>query len=89
MRELCKELLNIEISKQKQTSYWGGNNLSKSQIKYAANDVLYLHQIRKELDLILDREKRTHLLSPILKFLPTRVKMDLAGWDNVDIFSHS
>ena len=89
LRELCRELLNIEISKQQQSSYWGGNKLSKSQIKYASNDVLYLHQIKKELDLILDREQRAHLLSPILKFLPTRVKMDLEGWENIDIFSHS
>ena len=89
LRELCKELLNIEISKQQQSSYWGGSNLSKSQIKYASNDVMYLHKIKKELDLILVREKRAHLLSPILKFLPTRVKMDLKGWDNMDIFSHS
>lgn len=89
LRELCKELLNIEISKQQQSSYWGGNELSKNQIKYASNDVLYLHQIKKELDLILEREKRAHLLSPILKFLPARVKMDLEGWSNVDIFSHS
>ena len=77
LRELCRELLNIEISKQQQSSYWGGYKLSKSQIKYASNDVLYLHKIKKELDLILDREQRAHLLSPILKFLPTRVKMDL------------
>ncbi len=89
LRELCRELLNIEISKQQQSSYWGGNKLSKNQIKYASNDVLYLHQIKKELDLILDREQRAHLLSPILKFLPTRVKMDLEGWENIDIFSHS
>lgn len=89
LRELCKELLNIEISKQHQSSYWGGSKLSKNQIKYASNDVLYLLQVKQELDLILDREKRTHLLSPILKFLPTRVKMDLEGWDNIDIFSHS
>ena len=89
LRELCRELLNIEISKQQQSSYWGGYKLSKSQIKYASNDVLYLHKIKKELDLILDREQRAHLLSPILKFLPTRVKMDLEGWENMDIFSHS
>ena len=89
LRELCKELLNIEISKQQQSSYWGGSKLSKNQIKYASNDVLYLHQIKKELDIILEREKRFHLLSPILKFLPTRVKLDLQGWENLDIFSHS
>ena len=89
LRELCKELLNIEISKQQQSSYWGGTKLSKNQIKYAANDVLCLHQIKEELDAILAREKRSHLLSPILKFLPTRVKLDLQGWENLDIFSHS
>ena len=89
LRELCKELLNIEISKQQQSSYWGGKELTNNQIKYAANDVLYLHEIKKELDLILTRENRYHLLSPIFKFLPTRVKLDLLGWDNIDIFSHS
>ncbi len=89
LRELCRELLNIEISKQQQSSYWGSKTLSKNQIKYASNDVLYLHQIKNELDLILKREKRSHLLVPILKFLPTRVKMDLYGWEEMDIFSHS
>tara|TARA_B100000886_G_scaffold180554_1_gene123817 strand:- start:148 stop:762 length:615 start_codon:yes stop_codon:yes gene_type:complete len=89
LRELCKELLNVEISKQQQSSYWGGSELSKNQIKYAANDVIYLHQIKNELDIILNRENRAHFLSPILKFLPTRVKMDLEGWDSMDIFSHS
>ncbi len=89
LRELCKELLNIEISKQQQSSYWGGEELSKNQIKYAANDVLYLHQIKNALDQILERENRHHLLLPILKFLPMRVKLDLLGWDQVDIFSHS
>ena len=58
-------------------------------MKYASNDVLYLHQIKNELDIILEREKRAHLLAPILKFLPTRVKMDLEGWEDMDIFSHS
>ena len=89
LRELCKELLNIEISKQQQSSYWGVKELTKNQIKYAANDVLYLHKIKHELDQILEREKRHHLLLPIFKFLPTRVKLDLFGWDKVDIFSHS
>ena len=89
LRELCKELLNIEISKQQQSSYWGSKTLSKNQIKYASNDVSYLHQIKSELDIILEREKRAHLLAPILRFLPTRVKMDLEGWENIDIFSHS
>jgi ribonuclease D len=89
LRELCKELLNIEISKQQQSSYWGSEILTKSQIKYASNDVLYLHQIKEKLDQILVRENRSQLLSPILNFLPTRVKLDLNGWENMDIFSHS
>ena len=89
LKELCKELLGKEISKQQQSSYWGTKILSKSQIKYAANDVLYLHELKSELDKILISEKRIHLLDPILKFLPTRVKLDLLGWNNTDIFSHS
>ncbi len=89
LKELCKELLGKEISKQQQSSYWGTKILSKSQIKYAANDVLYLHELKSELDKILISEKRIHLLNPILKFLPTRVKLDLLGWNNTDIFSHS
>ena len=89
LKDICSELLGVEISKQQQSSYWGGKELTKNQIKYAANDVLYLHKIKHELDQILEREKRHHLLLPILKFLPTRVKLDLFGWDKVDIFSHS
>ena len=89
LRELCKELLGVEISKQQQSSYWGSKVLSKSQIKYAANDVLYLHRIRDELNIILENEKRIHLLKPILNFLPIRVKLDLNGWEHTDIFSHS
>ncbi len=89
LRELCRELLNIEISKQQQSSYWGGEILSKNQIKYAANDVLYLHRIKEELDLILERENRYHLILPIFKFLSTRVKLDLLGWNDIDIFSHT
>ena len=89
LRELCKELLGVEISKQQQSSYWGAEILSKNQIKYAANDVLYLHKIKKELDAILENEKRSHLLKPIFNFLPTRVNLDLLGWGSTDIFSHS
>ena len=89
LRELCRELLGIEISKQQQSSYWGAKNLSKNQLKYAANDVLYLHQIKNELEIILDKEKRSHLISKTLNFLPYRVQLDLLGWENIDIFSHS
>jgi ribonuclease D len=89
LRELCKELLGIEISKQQQSSYWGAKNLSKNQLKYAANDVLHLHQIKNELEIILEKEKRSHLINKTLKFLPFRVQLDLLGWENIDIFSHS
>ena len=89
LRELCRELLGIEISKQQQSSYWGAKNLSKNQLKYAANDVLHLHQIKSELEIILEKEKRSHLIGPSLNFLPFRVKLDLLGWENIDIFSHS
>ena len=89
LRELCKELLGIEISKQQQSSYWGAKNLSKNQLKYAANDVLHLHQIKKELEIILEKEKRSHLINKALNFLPFRVQLDLLGWENIDIFSHS
>ena len=89
LRELCKELLGIEISKQQQSSYWGAKNLSKNQLKYAANDVLHLHQIKNELEIILEKEKRSHLINKALNFLPFRVQLDLLGWENIDIFSHS
>tara|TARA_Y100000389_G_C17294414_1_gene429695 strand:+ start:115 stop:729 length:615 start_codon:yes stop_codon:yes gene_type:complete len=89
LRELCKELLGIEISKQQQSSYWGAKNLSKNQLKYAANDVLHLHQIKNELEVILEKEKRSHLINKALNFLPFRVQLDLLGWENIDIFSHS
>tara|TARA_B100000029_G_scaffold446612_1_gene467871 strand:+ start:1032 stop:1646 length:615 start_codon:yes stop_codon:yes gene_type:complete len=89
LKELCKELLNVEISKQQQSSDWGKNILSKNQINYAANDVLYLHEIKEKLDDILERENRLKLANSIFKFIPIRVKLDLSGWNNNDIFSHS
>lgn len=89
LKELCKELLNVEISKQQQSSDWGREVISKNQINYAANDVLYLHEIKQKLDGMLEREKRIKLAHSTFKFIPTRVKLDLAGWNNNDIFSHS
>ena len=89
LKELCKELLNVEISKQQQSSDWGKNIISKNQINYAANDVLYLHEIKQKLDEILERENRIKLAYSAFKFIPTRVQLDLAGWNNNDIFSHS
>ena len=88
LKELCKELLSIEISKQQQSSDWGSQELSKNQINYAANDVLYLHEIRTKLNKILEREKRDKLAESTFKFLPTRVKLDIMGWNSIDIFSH-
>ena len=88
LKDLCKELLGVEISKKQQSSDWGNSNLSKEQIAYAANDVIYLHQIKNKLDEILVREDRQILVDACLSFLPTRVELDLRGWEN-DIFSHS
>ena len=88
LKDLCKELLNVEISKKQQSSDWGNSNLSKEQIAYAANDVIYLHQIKNKLDEMLVRENRQLLVDACLSFLPTRVELDLRGWEN-DIFSHS
>ena len=88
LKDLCKELLGVEISKKQQSSDWGNSNLSKEQIAYAANDVIYLHQIKDRLDEMLIRENRQLLVDACLSFLPTRVDLDLRGWEN-DIFSHS
>ena len=88
LKDLCKELLGIEISKKQQSSDWGNSNLSKEQIAYAANDVIYLHKIKNKLDEMLVREDRQLLVDACLSFLPTRVDLDLRGWEN-DIFSHS
>ena len=81
-------MLGVEISKKQQSSDWGNSNLSKEQIAYAANDVIYLHQIKNKLDEMLVREDRQLLVDACLSFLPTRVDLDLRGWEN-DIFSHS
>ena len=88
LKDLCKELLSVEISKKQQSSDWGNSNLSKEQIAYAANDVIHLHQIKNKLDEMLVREDRQLLVDACLSFLPTRVELDLRGWEN-DIFSHS
>ena len=88
LKDLCKELLGVEISKKQQSSDWGNSNLSREQIAYAANDVIYLHKIKNKLDEMLVREDRQLLVDACLSFLPTRVDLDLRGWEN-DIFSHS
>ncbi len=88
LRDLCKDLLNIEISKQQQSSDWGAESLSPEQLSYAAGDVLYLHQIREKLDVLLAREGRTELARKCFHFLPARTELDLAGWPDVDVFAH-
>jgi len=88
LKELCKELINIDISKQKQSSDWGNENLSNEQLKYAASDVLYLHKIKNELDIILERENRQELAETLFNFIGTRAYLDLNGWHEPDIFDH-
>jgi len=88
LKNLLQELLDIDISKHQQTSDWGAEKLSNAQLEYAASDVLYLHQLRDKLDDMLAREGRSALAQSCFDFLPTRAKLDLAGWPETDIFSH-
>ncbi|MEO5493701.1 MAG: ribonuclease D [Sphingomonas sp.] len=88
LKELVRELLGIDISKQQQSSDWGGPELSDAQKDYAASDVRYLHRMREELDRRLAREGRTDLAKACFDFLPWRAELDLAGWPEVDIFAH-
>ncbi len=88
-KEICKELLGVDISKQQQSSYWGIENLSADQVEYAASDVLYLHKLREKLNSILSREGRLKLAEACFDFIPQRALLDLAGWENEDIFAHS
>jgi len=89
LKTLIKEFLNIDISKKEQSSYWGNEKITKEQLNYAAADVLYLHEIKNNLEKILKRENREKLAKNCMKFLNTRVRLDLEGWLDVDIFSHS
>jgi ribonuclease D len=89
LKDLVRELLNIDLSKQQQSSDWGSDQLSEAQLAYAASDVLHLHALRERLDLMLAREGRTELAQACFAFLPTRAKLDLQGWELEDIFAHS
>ena len=89
LKDLVKELLNVDLSKQQQTSDWGADELSDAQREYAASDVRYLHQLKEKLDERLAREDRTALAQACFDFLPTRAKLDLGGWEAEDIFAHS
>ena len=88
LKNLLQELLGVDISKLQQMSDWGASELTNAQLDYAASDVLYLHQLREKLNERLDREGRTELAQACFDFLPTRAKLDLAGWPDQDIFAH-
>lgn len=88
LKNLLQELLQIDISKQQQSSDWGAPELTKAQLEYAASDVLYLHALRTELNKRLEREARMETAQACFDFLPTRAKLDLAGWPDIDIFAH-
>lgn len=88
LKNLLQELLEVDISKQQQSSDWGTNELSDAQISYAASDVLYLHQLRNVLNERLEREGRSEMAQACFDFLPQRALLDLTGWPDEDIFSH-
>ena len=88
LKDLCKELLGVDLSKQHQTSDWGADALSEEQLNYAASDVLHLHALKTKLDALLERECRTELAQAAFRFLPSRARLDLAGWPEADIFEH-
>jgi ribonuclease D len=88
LKDLCKDLLGIELSKQQQSSDWGASDLTPEQLKYAASDVLHLHELRARLDAMLAREGRSELAAACFEFLPTLALLDLGGWEDPDIFAH-
>jgi ribonuclease D len=89
LKDLVRELLNVDLSKAQQSSDWGSDALSEAQLAYAAADVLHLHALRERLDAMLAREGRSGLAQACFDFLPARAKLDLQGWDSEDIFAHS
>lgn len=89
LKDLIRELLNVDISKQQQSSDWGADTLTEAQLAYAASDVLHLHALRDKLDVMLAREGRTGIAQACFDFLPTRAKLDLGGYEAEDIFAHS
>jgi ribonuclease D len=87
-RDICRELLNVDISKQEQSSDWGGDDLSEAQLRYAASDVLHLHALKARLDTMLVREGRLELAEACFAFLAARAELDLRGWAETDLFAH-
>ncbi|QQS14570.1 MAG: ribonuclease D [Rhodospirillales bacterium] len=88
LKDLCKDLAGVDLSKQQQSSDWGADKLTDEQIAYAASDVLHLHKIKARLDEMLEREGRRDLAEAAFRFLPARAQLDLDGWPDIDIFAH-
>jgi ribonuclease D len=88
LRDLCRELLGVEISKQQQSSDWGAPHLTEDQLAYAASDVLYLHRLKAILEGLIEREGRTDIAQACFQFLPMRARLDLLGWASEEIFAH-
>jgi ribonuclease D len=89
LKDLVRDMLNVDLSKQQQSSDWGVETLTEAQVAYAASDVLHLHALKDKLDTMLVREGRNELAEACFKFLPQRAKLDLSGWAEQDIFAHS
>jgi ribonuclease D len=89
LKDLVRELLGVELSKQQQSSDWGAADLTEAQLAYAASDVLYLHDLKAKLDAVLAREGRTALAKACFDFVPARALLDLCGWAETDIFAHT
>lgn len=88
LKDLCRELISVQISKQQQSSYWGSEQLTNEQKEYAAKDVIYLHRLMEVLQKMLLAEGRLDIAEKIFKFLPVRAELDLQGWNDIDIFMH-
>lgn len=89
LKDITRELLGVDLSKQQQSSDWAAETLSDAQLAYAASDVLHLHALKRKLEFMLQREERSHIAEACFKFLPTRAELDLKGWEETDIFAHS
>jgi ribonuclease D len=89
LKDLCRDLLGVDISKQQQSSDWGADELSREQLEYAANDVFFLHELKARLDTLLERHDRVALAQACFDFLPARAALDLAGWPEIDILAHN
>ncbi|MEO9901348.1 MAG: ribonuclease H-like domain-containing protein [Parasphingorhabdus sp.] len=89
LKDITRELVGVELSKQQQSSDWAAENLSDAQLAYAASDVLHLHKLKMRLEAMLEREERTQIANACFEFLPARAELDLKGWDENDIFAHS